>query len=266
MNRLFRFSYAGIVAGTLAWVPLVRGQVPDPCAESSCRALTLEERGAFGRVLAKLIAAVPTPDDGRFQQAGLKSMQGIASTLVTEATWQSPVFPSNVVDPMAMSHSGRAFPRTLGLVYSYVLKDERERARLGLGDAFHTTGDGEMEAFDLQIRLSASARPALASREALGEGKKMERSKDVLLWDARLPPEEKGTKRIVMLLGARIERAEEPGAVAGETAPGQLAPVRSIRIELHGPKADVEALKKRIDRKALLKLLRSEGGKSGAPH
>lgn len=216
----------------------------DACARFSCRELTRPEQAMLGRVMAKLMSLLPTPDPARYEQTGLKSAQGLGAVMVTDAMWQSSSFPANIVDPMALGFGkAGAFPRSFALVYSYSLKDEGERTRLGLGQRFHKGPDGELEAFDVRIEASAWAIPAPTEPGSKARGGD--------LWEKAFWGEEKGTSKLTLIVGPKAAKKEPPQGAPGE----RLAPIKAIRIDLQGPTSEVRALAKKVDRRALKAVL-----------
>ncbi|MGI5863545.1 MAG: hypothetical protein ACOX6T_16025 [Myxococcales bacterium] len=224
----------------------------DPCAEHPCRELTREERAGFGRLLAKLIEAMPVPDRLRYEQSGLNSIQGLGQFLITDAVRQSSAFPANVVDSVGLAYSGGTFPRKLAIAALYVVKAS-ERG-VGIDQRFHRTETGEMEVFDVKVAIAGYATPLFA--EGLATGRVLQSSGDVLVWEAKLPAEERkqGMALFSMVVGARTrDRAAMRGSGG---APGDaLAPLRAIRVDVQGPASEARALLKQVDKRALKALL-----------
>ncbi|MBI5544025.1 MAG: hypothetical protein HY901_09070 [Deltaproteobacteria bacterium] len=222
------------------------GVVPvDACATSKCRELTRPEAAMMGRVLSKLMALLPSPDSARYEQRGLKSAQGPGGIMIKDAMWQAADFPANVVDTMALGFGkAGAFPRTFALVYSYTLKDEAERAQLGMVTAEHKLDSGDVEYFDRRIEASAWAIPAPLEpgMVALAGGD---------TWEKKLAGEEKGTSRLTVVVGPSGRKTALP---LGEPS-DKLAPVKAVRVTFQGPTAEVRALASRLDRSALKGLI-----------
>jgi hypothetical protein len=262
--RHLLWKHFGLALGVLLFVAPAYGQdeeeeegqpqalVLDPCAEHPCRELTREERASFGRVLAKLIDGMPVPNRLRYEQSGLNSIQGLGQFLITDAVRQSNAFPANVVDTVGLAYPGGVFPRKLAIAALYVVKAS-ERG-VGVDQRFHRTATGEMEVFDLRIAISGH--PTALFAEGLATGRTLQSSNGVLVWESKLPAEERkqGMAWFSMIVGARTrDRASMRG---GGGAPGEgLAPLRAIRVDIQGPAQEARGLVKLIDKKALKALL-----------
>jgi hypothetical protein len=218
----------------------------DVCAKFPCRELTAEEQAKIGRVMSKLMTALPTPEAERFQQTGLKSQQGLGAVMVSTDMWQASNFPANVVDTSALGFGkAGAFPRSFALVYSFTLKDEGERETLNIGPSFHKQSNGDVENFDVRIEASAWAIPAVydAGSYPIAKGSDTYERK---LWGA-----ERNTSMITVIVGAHAPRKESPSGKPAD----YLAPVKAIKFDLQGPTAEVKALAKKLNRAALKQLL-----------
>jgi hypothetical protein len=151
-----------------------------------------------------------------------------------------------VVDTMALPF-GKAgvFPRAFALSYSYALKDEGERSRLGIGSAEHKLDTSDVEFFDVRIEVSAWAVPAPleAGMERQGKGSDtFGRS----LWGR-----EHGTMRLAVVFGPSDWKRESPIGAPSDA----LAPVKAIKVSFQGPTAVVKALARQLDRAAFRAML-----------
>lgn len=219
----------------------------DPCSKYACRELTKEEQAKLGRVMSKLMNGLPTPETERYEQTGLKSMQGQGAVMVTDPMWQASSFPANIVDTMALGFGkDGAFPRSFMVIYSYALKDQGTREKLGLKQGFHKTAEGEMEVFDLRIEASAWPVPAPVDRGSVPVG-----GKGTDIFERRLAGDEQGTSRVSVIVGPKANEKDTPEGVP----PARLAPVKAVKVVLQGPRADVIALAKKINRAALKGLI-----------
>ncbi len=223
----------------------------DPCSRFACREFTFEDRTTLGRPLSKLMGAVPTPAPARYEQTGLTSLQGLGPTLVGDDTWQSSSFPANVIDAMALGYKDGAFPRVLSLVYSFSIKSEKERKELGITERSHAGDDGQMEIYDLRTQLTAYPTPFVASALLKG-GRLVEKTLDTLIYEGAAS--EPGIKQLTLVVGARSDKAADMDPQPGEPT-RKIAAIKAVRLDLRGPKDDVMALAKKLDRRALAALV-----------
>lgn len=231
-------------------------QPVDACAKRTCRELTAPERTTMGRLLDRLMSSLTLPGAARFESSGMRSVHGLGSFLLTDSTWEDAEYPANIVDSVAAAWPGGAFPRSCSVVYTYMLKNEGERhAFRDFGGAL---AGGTVDIFDLRLQASILPAPAVPPSSADPENPDtiaaVETKPDVLVVETLtgLP------KRLVSttLIGARV--AEGEGEPAGGDIKG-LARPRAVKVEIEGPPKDVRELAKKIDRRAMLAVLRGEG-------
>lgn len=225
----------------------------DQCAANPCRELSRDERAAFGRLLTKMMEAVPAPDRLRYKQTALKTNQGLGQSIVTDEMRQSSDFPANLVDPMGLAYGTGSFPRSLSVAWLY------NRADRG-GERPHATGSGEMEIFDARVQVSAFAAPVRC--EGLTKGRTLESKGIVLMWERPLPPEEAGMSLVSLVVG---QRSETRGTAAtGAPPPEALAGLKAVQVDIFAPKGEALAIAKKVDTRTLTELLAPEARKPGA--
>jgi hypothetical protein len=226
----------------------------DPCADRPCRELTREERASFGRLLAGLIAPLPQPSGANYERSGLKSIQGLGSSFVSDEVRQSPAFPENVIDPLGVATEQGLFPRSLGLAFSYTRKGSGT-AKAGA----HRNGKGEIEVFDLKIEITGQPDPALVRPSAAA--RIIDSSASAFAWEEPLQGEEAGMAVVTCVLG---EYSRERIAQRAEQATSEkLAPLRSIRVLIEGPSQEAQEILKKLDRKSLKSLIAPLARKAG---
>lgn len=245
MSRILPLSLVAALAvqalpGLARAQKMIEFQV-DVCGKFACRELTKEETAMLGRVMSKLMGLLPTPDGEVYEQRGLKASQGIGWTMINDEIWQAASFPANVVDTQALGFGKGSFPRSFALTYSYALKDEGMRAKLGIGSSEHTLDNGDMEYFDVRIEVSAwaFAAPLESGMAPVAKGSDTFEKR---LWGA-----EKGTSKLAVVVGPTAAKKGTPEKVPAES----LAPIKAVRVLFQGPSAEVRALARRLDRGAL---------------
>lgn len=228
----------------------------DPCSVNPCRELTRDERAAFGRLLSKMMDAMPVPDRLSYQQSALKSVQGLGQSFITDEQRHNSVFPANIVDPMALAYTTGTFPRSLSVAFLFVRKDGGQG-----GERVHKVGSGELEIFDLRIQVTGFAVPVVA--DVLASGRKLESKGAVAMWERTLPAEEKGMALVSVLVGQRTEDREATVG-SGAQPPDALASLHAVQVDIHGPKNEVQAIAKKVDTKALSALIAPSARKPAA--
>ena len=234
--------------------PAMAGEIiTDVCALRSCRDLTLEERQAFGKTLAGVISAMSPPSATRYEHNGLKSAQGLGSFLISDATFESEEYPSNIVDTLGIGTPGGVFPRTFQLIYTYVLKNQGERISLA---ALTVPGSGgPMDIYDLKIEITVMAWPCALLPPP--EGVEFSETTTETAWDTLVVERASPTDPKVLvgniLLGARAPSESSAGPPG--TPGAKMAPVKAIRIVVEGGARDVREVMKKINRKQLKDLI-----------
>jgi hypothetical protein len=222
----------------------------NPCAEigSDCRIMTASEVQAFkARVLA-VQALLPVPDPARYVHNGAieaSTMPFVAETntpgaVPTCRAWPKGSFPEYPYNTLLFGYDGKA-------------KDEK------------TTGDEKdplaatkamMSVFENRVELGVSLYPhpflvAVEDGKLVEVGDSdatdVEKSATFLSWTSN-----EGTN-LHMIFGPRTGKEEETLILEKPTS--AFAPVVSIELEITGPKDEVAALKKKIERKAFEALL-----------
>jgi hypothetical protein len=241
---------AGLFAMCATLVLAGAASAQNPCAEigSDCRIMTASEVQAFkARVLA-VQALLPVPDPARYVHNGAIE----ASTMAFVATTKIPGVPLTC----------RAFPAGSfpeypynTLLFGYDLKAKDEKPAGDEKDPLAAT-QAMMSAFGNRVEVSVDLypHPFLVPVEdgklvEVGdpEATNVEKSATFLSFTSN-----EGTD-LQMIFGPRTGKEEE--TLKGEKPTPAFAPVVSIELGIIGPKEEVAALKKKIDRKAFEALL-----------
>jgi hypothetical protein len=232
----------------LALVTLASAQ--NPCAEigSDCRIMTASEVQAFkARVLA-VQALLPVPDPARYAHNGAieaSTMPFVAATKIPGVPLTCRAFPTG---------SFLEYPYN-SLLFGYDPKAKDEKPAGDPNDPLAATR-AMMSAFENRVELGVSIYPhpflvAVEDGKLVEVGDSdatdVEKSARFLSWTGN-----DGTN-LHMIFGPRTGKEEE--TLTGEKPAPAFAPVVSIEVEITGPKDEVAALKKKIDRKAFEALL-----------
>lgn len=204
---------------------------PDPCAEEGpdCRLMTAAEAAALKDRFLALRAALPVPDAARYA----------LDKDITDAYTMPFVAESNVPKAVLTCHSwpAGAFTPMNELNFPYLKKDKPEE-------------------FEQRIEVLATLlpHPYLVNSEngkcidvSDPEATNVEKTATFLSWESN-----EGTN-LQMVFGPRTCKEAETERV--EKPAKSFAPVTAIEIEIVGPAAEVAALKKKIDRRAIEALL-----------
>jgi hypothetical protein len=222
----------------------------NPCAEigSDCRIMTASEVQAFKERVLSVRAVLPVPDPARYVHNG--AIEASTMPFVAEAN-----IPGAVATCRAWpAGSFPEYPYNT-LLFGYDRKAKDENAAGDQEDALAAT-QGMMSEFENRIEVSALLRPHpfLVDVE---NGVLVEVSDpdavDVEKSPAFLSYSSNDGTILRMIFGPRTGKEEE--TLVREKPASSFAPVISIEIEITGPKNEIAALKKKIDRKSLEALL-----------
>jgi hypothetical protein len=223
----------------------------DPCAEigPDCRALSPAEVKAFKGLVLAVKDLLPVPDAARYAADGAdeaSNMPFVAETKISGGaivggSWPTGCFPFSPYNTLHFGYDAKAAQEK---------PVDKEKDPLAAVQAM-------MSVMEKKIELSVWLRPHpyLVSVE---DGKIMdvrdqdayniEKSTEFLSWQT-------GDDNVTvnMIFGARTVNEEE--TVNTHEPASRFAPLKSIELVIGGPKAEVAALKKRIDRRAFAALL-----------
>jgi hypothetical protein len=213
----------------------------DPCAENGpdCRLLTPAEVNAIKARLLALKAVLPVPDPARFAPS---PDIGTAFTMSFVAEFEAGA-------PMISgSWPGGAFTERNDVHYIYEGVAKPEAKPVDTKDPLAAVQQMQA-AFGNRVEVLAYLLPhAYLMQDFDPEATDVERTPAFLTWMAS-----EGTA-LTMIFGPRTDKEEETLRVDKPAA--NLAPVKCITLEIIGPnRAEVLALKKKIDRKAFEALL-----------
>jgi len=231
-----------LVCGALAMSNPVSAQ--NPCKEigSDCRVMTPAEVQAFEQLVLAVKAALPVPDVTRYEPDGAIE----ASTMPFVADTNTPG-----AVPTCRAWPAGSFPESPQntLLFGYVLKAKPAKAGGQQKDPLAAVQE-MMAEFENRIQVAASLlpHPFLVGYEngkivdvSDPDATNIEKSEEFLSWESN-----EGTD-LHMIFGPRT--AEEEDTLIREKPTQAFAPVRSIELGITGPKAEVAALKRKIDRK-----------------
>jgi hypothetical protein len=217
----------------------------NPCDEvgPGCRVMTQAEVQAFKQLVLAVGNALPVPDTTRYVSSGAAeaaTMPFVAETRIPEAVsicraYPAGSFPESPYNTVSFGYDAKAKPKKAGSGEKDPLAAIQEM----------------MSPFENRIEVTVwlLPHPYLVYHEDAKsvdfnepEAVNIERSPDFLSWDAN-----DGTI-FEMILGPRTVKEED--TLIQEKPSRAFAPVTAIEVSITGPKAEVAALKKKIDRKA----------------
>jgi hypothetical protein len=243
-----------MVAGLFpVWVILalsIPASAQNPCEEigSDCRVMTPAEVQAFKERVLAAKAALPVPDTTRYEPNGAAEAStmpfvaeaNLPGAVLTCRAWPAGAFPDN--------------PRN-SLLFGYVLKAKPGKAAGEEKDA-PAAVQGMMADLENLVEVSIRLRPHpflvdvedgkivdVSDPDAVA----VEKSAAFLSWESNERTD------LHMVFGPRTAKEEE--TLNLERPASAFAPVKSIELEITGPKTEVAALKKKIDRRAFEALL-----------
>ncbi len=245
----------GLVAGTVAITALVaaapaRAQsLEDLCGsmEGVCRELGDGERAAYAESLQELLAALPLPNEQRFQRTELRSLGHFGPIPdVGWDRWHSEP-PSSLVYPKAVTYrSGGSFPQALGVVDSFARGNSSGKAT----PSFKKLAKLQPGEPPWDLRIEAIALPVGFFPKQEKGSKVLKKEKDHFAYETMID----GELEHVTLLGPRSANAAdaEPTWAA---PPAKLDGIGGLMVRITGPAADVRSLAKEIPVKRLKKLI-----------
>ncbi len=219
----------------------------DPCAEigAGCRVMTAVEIKGLAERFRALQALLPAPDPTHYKPDGA----GEASTMPFVAETS---LPGAVVT--CSSWPAGCFTTLDSLTFGYDATNVGANKPQSILEA----SENMQQYFEAKIEVSAWLRPHPYPLEQDGgkcvdvadpDAQRVEENPTFLAWET----DRDGGSALTMVFGPRsckeadLEQLERPGKV--------LAPIVAIELQITGPAAEVAALKKRIDRAALARLL-----------
>ena len=212
----------------------------DPCSEigSDCRQMTAAEAKALQQKLLAIKDLLPVPDADRYATDGAteaSTMPFIAEAKIPNAilicrSWPAGCFvesPYNSLD------------------FGYVKKTADSRIAKKTEDLYEASKIIEEE-FENRIQVSVwlFPHPYLEYEYTMDEAKNVEESATFLSWESG-----EENVQLHMIFGVRTSQEEQTWMV--ESPAKNFAPVKSIELNISGPKAEVTTLQKRINRAAL---------------
>jgi hypothetical protein len=247
-----RFLSAVLSAAFIGVMLCIPASAQNPCEEigPDSRLLTAAEAKAFKERILAVKAIVPVPDTARYAHDGAaeaSTMPFVAESKIPGAklcgrSWPTGSFPEHPYNT---------------LLFGYDAKKNAGKTSAQAKDPLAATKD-MMAVFENRIQVSVLLRPHAYLVDVLG-GKVVEvRDQDAvnivkepafLSWVSN-----EGTS-LTMVFGPRTSKEAE--TINTETPSSIFAPVKSIELQITGPKADVDSLKKKIDRKSFEALLGS---------
>jgi hypothetical protein len=223
----------------------------NPCEEigADCRALTASEIKAFRDLVLAVKALLPVPDAARYAPDGaieastmpFVALTKISGAAITGRSWPAGCFPG--------------YPEN-SLLFGYDAKAAQGN-RAGNAQDPLAAIRGMMAVVEKKIELSVRLQPYpyLMNVE---DGKTVEvrdqnaydveKKADFLSWQTG-----DETVTLNMIFGARTVKEAE--TLNADKPSPKFAPLRSIELIIGGPKGEVAALKKRINRQAFAALL-----------
>jgi hypothetical protein len=248
MVKLLSVILSMMFIGSMLYNPVL---AQNPCAEigSDCRVLTATEVKAFKELVLAVNALLPVPDAARYQPDGAieaSTMPFVAETkissgVMTGGSWPAGCFP---ISPNNTLHFG------------YDAKSTQEKPAGKAKDPLAAV-QAMMAVMENKIELVVWLRPHpyLVNVE---DGKIMdvrdqdayniEKSAEFLSWQT-------GDDNVTlnMIFGPRTVKEAE--TLNTDKPSPKFAPLKSIELIISGPKDEVAALKKKIDRHAFAALL-----------
>jgi hypothetical protein len=223
----------------------------NPCEEvgSDCRVMTAAEVRALKERILAVKAVLPVPDAARYVHDG--AVEASTMPFVAEAGMPGAV-------PTCRSWPAGCFatyPQN-SLLFGYDSGADRAKAGKKPGDII-AAAQGMMAGLENRVQLSAWLRPHphLVDNEngkcvdvSDPEAVNVEKSATFLSWESG-----EGAVNLHMIFGPRT--CKEAETLNVERPAQAFAPVKFIELQISGPKAEVAALKKKIDRRAFEALL-----------
>jgi len=222
----------------------------NPCAEigSDCRVMTASEVQAFKARVLSVRAALPVPDTARYVHNG--AIEASTMPFVAEANIPGAV-------PTCRAWPAGSFPEYPynTLLFGYDRNTKDEKAAGDQKDPLAAT-KAMMSVFENRVEVGVELRPHPFLVDVVDgkpvdvsdpEAVDVEKSATFLSWTGN-----DGTN-LYMIFGPRTGKEEE--TLIREKPASAFAPVVSIEIEITGPKDEVAALKKKIDRKSFEAML-----------
>lgn len=248
MARLLSAVLSTVLIGAVIYNPVF---AQNPCAEigSDCRVLAAAEVKVFKELVLAVNTLLPVPDASRYAPDGAieaSTMPFVAETkipggVITGRSWQAGCFPISPNNSLHFGYDAKA-----------VQGKPAGKAKDPLAEV-----QAMMAVMENKIELSVwlNPHPYLVDLE---DGKTVdvrdqdaydiEKSAEFLAWQT-------GDDRVTltMIFGPRTSKEEE--TLNADKPSPKFAPLKSIELIIGGPKNEVAALKKRINRRAFAALL-----------
>jgi len=216
----------------------------NPCGEigTDCRLMTAAEAKAFKTRLMAVKALLPVPDPTRYEHDGMAeggTMPFIAEASFPEAvltcrSWPAGCFPENPYNT---------------LYFGYWKKtNESKTADKPKDPIAATLAVQAMAENRIEVSVSLLPHPYLMDGFSDPDAVNIEKSADILSWESG-----EDIIGLHMIFGPRTNKEEE--TLMMDKPAQKFAPVKSIELQISGPKTEVSILKKKIDRQALQALL-----------
>lgn len=249
----------GRLSQTILFITLLGAVLPsqtsaqNPCEEigSDCRVLTAAEVRAFNVLVLAVKSLLPVPDASRYESNGaieastmpFVAEAKIAGGVMAGKTWQAGCFPYSPYNTLSFGYDAKAVQAKP----SDKNKDKDPLAAIQRVASF----------VENKIELSVWLRPHsyLVTVEdgkpldvADPEAYNIEKNAEFLTWQTG-----DDVVSLNMIFGPRTGNEEE--TLNTDKPSPKFAPLKSIELIISGPKEEVAALKKKIDRHAFAALL-----------
>jgi hypothetical protein len=245
-NLMVRLLWVVLFTMLIVTMPFNLALAQDPCSEigSDCRVLTAAEVKAFKDLIMKVKNLLPVPDPSRYAPDGAdeaSTMPFVALTKISGAvfigrSWQAGCFPTD------FSYNT--------LHFGYKAKADQKKPAGKAKDPLAATQTMIPPMLN-EIELSVELLPhpyLMQVYEPDPDAYNIEKSADFLSWQTG-----DDNVTLYMIFGARTGKEAE--TLNTDKPNPKFAPLKSIMLSISGPKDDVAALKKRIDRRAFEALL-----------
>jgi len=219
----------------------------DPCSEmgASCRVLTASEVNAFKELVLSVKKLLPVPDPSRYEPGitdEAYTMPFVAATKIPGGAFVGESFKEGCF-PMYFEYNTLSF--------GYKARTTQKKPA-GKADNLLAAGQAIVGALvsDIELGVSLLPHPYLIQEgdESEPDAYNIEKSAEFLSWQTG-----DDQVHLHMIFGPRTDKEEETLSLNRPNP--KFAPLKSLELSIIGPKDDVAALKKKIDRSAFAALL-----------